>query len=71
MGNNALARVLGVGRVDLTLTSGKILTLQGVHHVPDIRRNLVSGSLLVQQGYRIVFESNNPWCLFHRKRFSL
>ena len=50
--------MLGVGQVNLKLTSGKVLTLHGVQHVPNIRRNLISGSLLVQQDFRLVFESN-------------
>ena len=58
MANGAETRVLGVGQVNLKLTSGKVLTLHGVQHVPNIRRNLISGSLLVQQGFRLVFESN-------------
>ena len=58
MVNGAETRVLGVGQVNLKLTSGKVLTLHGVQHVPNIRRNLISGSLLVQQGFRLVFESN-------------
>jgi hypothetical protein len=32
--------------------------LKNVHHVPSINKNLVSGSLLCQDGYKIVFESN-------------
>ncbi|KAL0332969.1 UNVERIFIED_CONTAM: Retrovirus-related Pol polyprotein from transposon TNT 1-94 [Sesamum calycinum] len=40
------------------MTSGKELTLIDVLHVPDIRKNLVSGSLLVKSGFRLVFESN-------------
>jgi hypothetical protein len=50
-------RVLGVGSVDLKLTSGKIVRLKNVHHVPTIK-NLVSGSLLCRDGFKLVFESN-------------
>ena len=57
MGNDAKERVLGTGRIDLKFTSVKTLTLHNVHHVPDIRRNLVSGALLVQHGYKLIFES--------------
>lgn len=52
------AQILGTGRVDLKLTSGKTLTLQNVLHVPSVRKNLISGSLLVQAGYKIVLEAN-------------
>ena len=58
MGNGSHASVRGVGTVDLKFTSGKIVRLKNVHHVPSINKNLVSGSLLCRDGYRIVFESN-------------
>ena len=46
------------GCIDLIMTSGKILTLQGVLHVPTLQRNLISKSSLPRAGYRIVKESN-------------
>ena len=53
MGNGASASVHGVGTVDLKFTSGRI-----VQHVPAIKKNLVSGSLLCREGFKLVFESN-------------
>ena len=32
--------------------------LKNVHHVPSINKNLVSGSRLCQDGFKLVFESN-------------
>ena len=58
MGNGARAAVHGVGTVDLKLTSGKTVQLKNVHHVPSIKKNLISGSLLCREGYKLVFESN-------------
>ena len=58
IGNGSHACIRGVGTVDLKFTSGKIVRLKNVHHVPSINKNLVSGSLLCQDGYKIVFESN-------------
>lgn len=58
MGNGSLVRLLGEGQINLELSSGKIITLDGVLHVPDVRKNLVSASLLVQHGFKVVFESN-------------
>jgi len=58
MGNGARAAVRGVGTVDLKLTSGKTVQLRNVHHVPSIKKNLISGSLLCRDGFRLVFESN-------------
>jgi len=58
MGNGASASVLGVGTVDLKFTSGRIVQLKNVQHVPAIKKNLVSGSLLCREGFKLVFESN-------------
>ena len=58
MGNGARAAVRGVGTVDLKLTSGKTVQLKNVQHVPSLRKNLISGSLLHRDGYKLVFESN-------------
>jgi hypothetical protein len=58
MGNGSYARVLGAGTVNLKLTSGKTLRLRNVQHVPTIKENLVSGSLLCRDGFKLVFESN-------------
>ena len=58
MGNSSTSKVEGQGKVVLKMTSGKELTLNNVLHVPDIRKNLVSGSLLNKNGFRLVFESD-------------
>ena len=42
----------------MKLTSGNIITLDGVFHVPDISKILISTSLLVQHVFKVVFESN-------------
>ncbi|RVW85618.1 Retrovirus-related Pol polyprotein from transposon TNT 1-94 [Vitis vinifera] len=58
MGNSATSEIKGQGKVILKRTSGKELTLTNVLYVPEIRKNLVSGSLLNNHGFRLVFESN-------------
>ena len=58
MGNSSTSKVEGQGKVVLKITSGKELTLNNVLHVPDIRKNLVSGSLLSRNGFKLVFESD-------------
>jgi hypothetical protein len=58
MGNGSHACVLGVGTVILKFTSGKTVLLKNVQHIPSIKKNLVSGSLLCQYGYKLVFETN-------------
>ena len=58
MGNSATSDIRGQGKVILKMTSGKSLTLNNVLYVPEIRKNLVSGSLLNKHGFRMVFESD-------------
>jgi hypothetical protein len=58
MGNGSHARILGVGTVILKFSSRKTVLLKNVQHVPSIKKNLVSGSLLCRDGYKLVFESN-------------
>ncbi|GJX29714.1 zinc finger, CCHC-type containing protein [Tanacetum coccineum] len=58
MGNESTALVHGHGCVDLKFSSGKIFSLFNVLHVPNIRKNLVSSSVLNNYGYKQVIESN-------------
>ena len=58
MGNGSHASVHGVGTVDLKFTSGKIVQLRNVQHVPTMNKNLVSGSLLCRDGFKVVLKSN-------------
>ena len=59
MGNSSSSKVEGQGKVVLKMTSGKELTLNNMLHVPEIQKNLVSGSLLSKKGFKLVFVSNN------------
>ncbi|XP_034229386.1 uncharacterized protein LOC117638363 [Prunus dulcis] len=59
MGNVFASVIQGIGKVVLKFTFGKNLTLQNVLLVPEIRKNLVSGPLLSNKGFKLVFESNN------------
>lgn len=58
MGNSSTSKVEGVGDICLKMTSGKTVTLKNVLHVPEIRKNLVSTSLLVKNGFKVVFVSD-------------
>ena len=58
MGNSATSEIQGQGKVTLKMTSEKNLTLNNVLYVPEIRKNLVSSSLLNKHGFRMVFEAN-------------
>ncbi|GKA71746.1 zinc finger, CCHC-type containing protein [Tanacetum coccineum] len=58
MGNKSTALVYGHGYVDLKFSCGKIVLLFNVLHVPNIKKNLVSSSVLNNYGYKHVIESN-------------
>ena len=58
MGNGSHASVRGVGMIDLKFTSGKIVQLKNVQHVPTINKNLVIGSLLCKDEFKVVLEFN-------------
>jgi hypothetical protein len=58
MGNESHSRVLSVGMVNLKFISGKTVQLKNVQHVRTIKKNLVNGSLLCRDGFKLVFESN-------------
>jgi hypothetical protein len=58
LGNGSHASVHGTGTMDLKFTSGKIVQLKNVHHVPSIHKNLVTGTLLRRDGFKVVLESN-------------
>ncbi|GJW23446.1 zinc finger, CCHC-type containing protein [Tanacetum coccineum] len=58
MGNESTSLVHGRGCVDLRFSSRKIVLLFNVLHVPNIRKNLVSTSILNNCGYKQVTESS-------------
>ncbi|RVW11830.1 hypothetical protein CK203_085676 [Vitis vinifera] len=58
MGNASSSMVEDKGDVVLNPTLGKKLTLMDVLFVPEIRKNLVSASLLSKKGFKLVFESD-------------
>ncbi|GAU49932.1 hypothetical protein TSUD_408340 [Trifolium subterraneum] len=51
MGNAHTSDVAGIGDVVLKFTSGKTLILKEVLHVPEMKKNLVSGFLLNKAGF--------------------
>ncbi|CAM8990125.1 unnamed protein product [Rhodiola kirilowii] len=59
MGDESSAPILGLGQVELEFSSGKIVVLCNVLFVPNIRKNIVSGTVLIKQGYRQVYEADN------------
>lgn len=59
MENHSAAKVLGKGSVDLNFTSGKKPTLKNVLHVHEIKKNLVSATLLCKNGFKVVLKSDH------------
>ncbi|XP_019265717.1 PREDICTED: uncharacterized protein LOC109243262 [Nicotiana attenuata] len=58
MANSATAKIEGTCKIALKMTSGKIVTLNDVLHVLEMRKNLVLTSLLVKNGFKCVFVSD-------------
>nr|XP_009782342.1 PREDICTED: uncharacterized protein LOC104231104 [Nicotiana sylvestris] len=58
LGDSSTTKVLGKGKVLLKLISGKTLALVDVLHVPTIRENLISVSLLGRARVKVSFESD-------------
>ncbi|XP_070032993.1 uncharacterized protein [Nicotiana tomentosiformis] len=58
MGNTTTTKIEVYGKIFLKMTSGKVLTLNNVLHVPTIRKNLVSTSLLIKNGFKCIFVSD-------------
>ena len=58
MGNSSASNVEGKVNVMLKFTFEKVATLIDVLHVPEIKKNLVSGPLLSTKGFKLVFESD-------------
>ncbi|XP_047263808.1 uncharacterized protein LOC124896298 [Capsicum annuum] len=58
LGDSRAAKVLGKGKMLLKLTSEKTLALVDVLHVPTMRANLISVTLLDKVGMKVSIESN-------------
>lgn len=58
MENSATSEIKGERKVISKMTFRKELTLNNIVYVPKLCKNLVSGSLLNNHGFRLVFESD-------------
>ncbi|XP_024010264.1 uncharacterized protein LOC112085292 [Eutrema salsugineum] len=58
MGNSVTSKIEGYGKVVLKLTSVRELTLTHVVHVSDMRKNLISGSLMSKHGFTNKLEAD-------------
>ena len=52
MGNHNKAKILEKGIVKVKMSSGKMLILTNVFHIPDIKKNLMSANLLCKSGVK-------------------
>ena len=66
--DNSIKEVMGSERVELNMTSNKVLIFQGVLHVLTLQGNLIIESHLFRTRYRIVKESNK-FVIFKNKVF--
>ncbi|KAJ4721123.1 Retrovirus-related Pol polyprotein from transposon TNT 1-94 [Melia azedarach] len=62
MGNNGLAKAIGMRDVLLETNNGTMLLLKNVKHIPDIRLNLISAGKLDDEGFSSNF-SSGQWKL--------
>ncbi|XP_013665375.2 uncharacterized protein LOC106369810 [Brassica napus] len=58
MGNTEVSKIEGRGNVVLKMTSGRGVTLTNVKHVPDMKKNLVLGTLLNKNGFTTSLEAD-------------
>ena len=56
MGNNASSKIVGIGSVRVRCHDGIVRTIIEFHHVPDLKRNLISIGSLDKQGYKCMSE---------------
>ena len=57
-GNKARVAALAVGTMQLNLPSGFVMELDNCYYVPALRRNIISTSCLMRQGYEFSIKDN-------------
>ena len=58
---------VGIGTVELKVSTGCSLTLKDVIHVPDIIKDVISLSKLNIDGFTILFASTHSWRMFRHQ----
>ena len=58
VGNGASISAVAVGSLDLHLSSGLVLNLKNVYHVPSVFRNIISVSCLDADGFCFVIDNS-------------
>ncbi|CAL5399213.1 unnamed protein product [Camellia sinensis] len=54
-----MSKIVGIGTIRLQMEDGKIFTLDGVRHVPRLKKNLISLSMLDLKGYSFSSSKEN------------
>ena len=67
MGNSATSEVKGKKTIFLKMTSGNELKFTNMLVVPDIRKNLISRTLLCAHGFKMIIESLKVNFLYVKK----
>lgn len=49
--NDQMCKLIGTGTIKLKLGDGTVKTLEDVRHVLELKRNLISLSVLAKEGY--------------------
>lgn len=57
-GGNITTLVMGLGWINMNMTSRKIVALHDLLYMPDVSGNIVSSSLLDQKGYKVILDFN-------------
>ena len=52
MGSNALCKIFGIDSVCVRCHDGILMTIIEVHHVPDLKKNLIFFGTLDNKGYK-------------------
>jgi len=55
--NNVVCKTVGIGTIKLH--DGVVRTITDVHHVPELKKNLISLGALATNGYKIVLEGED------------
>jgi len=58
MKNSLISKVLGIGKIILKMTYKKLVTLNNILHVTNIRKDLVFVSLLSKNNFKMIVKSN-------------
>ena len=59
MGNDSICKMTGIGLVQIKMFDGVIRKLNDVRYVLDLKKNLISFSVLDASGYRIILKGGN------------